>query len=215
MSILKELGIVAGEDNKASTLFEKIFPHFLDVTYNKPSEYVKKYWDEYEKNFGGKDGNNNMNGKVYEYILATLLIREGIFPLFIGAKVAFVPNVDYDILLYTSEKGPICISAKTSLRERYKQADLESIALKYVHRKSLCFLITNAENEAKNVKEKIKKGDVIGLDNVLYAFGSDFDKLIADLKEFTYSSPGPVEVITTSFVVTADKINKVIADKSI
>lgn len=66
-----------------------------------------------------------------------------------SAKVAFVPNVIYDLMFYTSERGPICISAKTSLRERYKQADLEAIALKYVHRKALSYLVTLQTNEAK------------------------------------------------------------------
>ena len=92
---------------------------------------------------------------IFEYILATLFVREGILPLYLSAKVAFVPNVIYDLMLFTSERGPICLSAKTSLRERYKQADLESIALKYVHRKALSFLLTLEENEAKSVKKKL------------------------------------------------------------
>jgi hypothetical protein len=53
-----------------------------------------------------------------------------------------------------ANRRPICISAKTSLRERYKQADFEAIALKYVHRKALSFLVTLEENEAKSVKAK-------------------------------------------------------------
>lgn len=80
-----------------------------------------------------------------------------------NAKVAFVPNVIYDLMFYTSERGPICWSVKTSLRERYKQADLEAIALKYVHRKALSYLITLEENEAKSVKAKIKSGALLGL----------------------------------------------------
>ena len=43
-------------------------------------------------------------------------------------------------------------------RERYKQADLEAIALKYVHRKALSYLVTLEANEAKSVKAKIKSG---------------------------------------------------------
>src|SRR5690606_3691937 len=137
----------------------------------------------------------NLNGKVFEYVLASLCIREGILPIYMSAKVAFVPNVIYDLMFYTKERGPICWSVKTSLRERYKQADLESIALKYVHRKALSYLITLNESEAKSVKNKIKSGDVIGLDNVVVATNPEFDELVKDLKTFKFEEPNTVKVI--------------------
>ena len=148
-----------------------------------------------------------MNGKVFEYVLATLCIRENILPVYLSAKVAFVPNVVYDIMFYTSERGPICWSVKTSLRERYKQADLESIALKYVHRKALSYLITLDEKEAKGVKNKIVSGDVIGLDNVIVATNPEFDELILELKEFVFSEPPTVKVIESNQIITKEKIN--------
>ncbi|MFN8358231.1 MAG: hypothetical protein U0Y10_27455 [Spirosomataceae bacterium] len=123
-----------------------------------------------------------------------------------SAKVAFVPNVIYDLMFYTAERGPICISAKTSLRERYKQADLEAIALKYVHRKALSYLVTLEEREAKGVKQKIKTGDVIGLDNVVVATNSEFDDLINELKEFQFSEPPIVKVIESNQIITAEKV---------
>ena len=152
MGKLNELSITIGRDNKAEVIFDSLFPNFLEVDYKKPNEYVHKYWNAYVSH---PEGNNNLNGKVFEYILATLCVREGILPLYMSAKVAFVPNVIYDIMFYSLERGPICWSVKTSLRERYKQADLEAIALKYVHRKALSYLITLEEKEAKSVKAKI------------------------------------------------------------
>jgi len=103
----------------------------------------------------------------------------------------------------------ICWSVKTSLRERYKQADLESIALKYVHRKALSYLITLDEREARGVKEKIKTGDVIGLDNVIVATEPEFDQLVADLKTFKFEEPPTVKVIESSQVVTIEKVKTV------
>src|SRR5690606_2042332 len=133
---------------------------------------------------------------------ATLCIREGILPIYMSAKVAFVPNVIYDIMFYTAGRGPICWSVKTSLRERYKQADLESIALKYVHRKALSYLITLEANEARSVKAKIKSGDVIGLDDVIVATSEDFNQLILELKEFELSEPPTVKVIESNQIIT-------------
>jgi hypothetical protein len=203
MNLLNQLGIAIGEGKKAATIFDNLFPSFLKVGYSKPSDYIKKYWSAYEKH---PERNNNLNGKVFEYILATLFVREGIMPLYLSAKVAFVPNVIYDLMFYTTERGPICISAKTSLRERYKQADLEAIALKYVHRKALSYLVTLEENEAKSVKAKIKSGDVIGLDNVVVATSKDFDELVAELKTYQASEPPTVKVITSNQIITADKV---------
>lgn len=202
MGILKSLNIVAGEDNIASTIFESPFPSFYDVEYNKPSEYVKTYWNAYEEYCKDKPTNPNNNGKVFEYILATLLVREELLPFFLSAKVAFVPNVVYDIMLYTTERGPVCISAKTSLRERYKQADLEGIALKYVHRRSLCYLVTNHEKEANSVRAKIKTGDVIGLDDVIYTISDEFDKMISSLKAYSFENPKPIQIIKSNQIVT-------------
>ena len=58
---------------------------------------------------------------------------------------------------------------------RYRKADVESIALKYVHGKTLSYLITISEGEAVSVKNKIKTEDVIGLDNVIVATIPEFD----------------------------------------
>ncbi len=204
--MLKKLGIVVGDKTKSGELFEILFPKFMEIKYDKPSNYINKLWIKYESQ---PDRNVNLNGKMFEYILASLCIREGILPIYMSAKVAFVPNVIYDLMFYTAEKGPICWSVKTSLRERYKQADLESIALKYVHRKALSYLITLDEKEANNVKSKIKSGDVLGLDDVVVATTNEFDILVAKMKDFIFEKPPTVEIIESNLIVTEEKVNAV------
>lgn len=204
MGKLNDLSITIGKDNKAEIIFDSLFPSFLEVEYEKPSEYIQKYWNAY---LFHPERNNNLNGKVFEYVLATLCVREGILPIYMSAKVAFVPNVIYDLMFYTTERGPICWSVKTSLRERYKQADLEAIALKYVHRKALSYLITLEEKEARGVKAKIKSGDVIGLDDVIVATTEEFNELIRELKEFIFSEPPTVKVIQSNQIITVEKVN--------
>lgn len=203
MSKLNKLGITIGIDKKANIVFDSLFANFLEIEYEKPSEYISIYWEAYKNN---PISNNNLNGKIFEYILATLFIRENIFPLYLSAKVAFVPNVIYDLMLYTTERGPICISAKTSLRERYKQADLEAIALKYVHRKAQSYLVTLEAKEARSVKAKIKSGDVIGLDDVIVATSEEFDQLVLLLKTYKFSEPPTVKVIESNQIITAEKV---------
>ena len=111
--MLKQLGIVIGNDTKAGNLFEELFSDFFEIEYESPSEYIKLFWGRYESY---PERNSNLNGKMFEYILASLCIRENILPIYMSAKVAFVPNVVYDLMFYSTERGPICWSVKNKLK---------------------------------------------------------------------------------------------------
>lgn len=132
-------------------------------------------------------------------IIYTLLYREGIKPFYTQAKVTYVPNIVYDAILY-NQSQPVSLSLKTSLRERYKQADLEAVALKYVHRRSKCYLLTISPEEAASANEKIKKGDIIGLDAVIDCTTSQIDDLIADLKNVTFEEAESKPAVTGNII---------------
>ncbi|MCQ2280175.1 MAG: hypothetical protein MJZ49_05175 [Bacteroidales bacterium] len=199
MGILQDLNIVRGNGLSAATIFESLFQKdFTEFSQMKPSEYVNMYWEAYQKR---ETNNQNINGKIFEYIISTLLYNEKLLPLYIQAQVAFVPNVDFDALLYCDEVGPIALSMKTSLRERYKQADLEAIALKYVHRRAKSYLLTMSESEAVNVKEKIKSGDVIGLDDIVVCSTSEIDDFISSLKKYDFKEAGEISIIKSTQIV--------------
>lgn len=210
MGILKILNIVKDENGLASGVFEELYPTFLEIKYNKPAEYVKTYWDSYVKIRDQKIPNEQtrrgVNGKILEYIISTLLIRENIFPIFLNAKVAFVPNINYDILLYSEENGPICLSVKTTFRERYKQADLEAMALKNVHRISRSFLITLDDSDAILLSKKILKGDTFGLNDVIVATSDKFNDFIRELKEYNFSLSPSVSVIESNQIITKESL---------
>lgn len=210
MGVLKELNIVKSDDGQASTIFEQLFPSFLDLEYKTPSDYVNMYWDAYLNirvdKIDNEQTRRGVNGKIFEYIIATLLIREEIFPIFINAKVAFVPNINYDILLYSEENGPICLSAKTSFRERYKQADLEAMALKNVHRISRSFLLTLDDHDASTLSKKILKGDTFGLNDVIVATSDKFNEFISELKEYSFSLSPSVSVIESNQIITKESL---------
>lgn len=124
------------------------------------------------------------------------------------AKIAFVPNIEYDFILYTKDAGPLCLSTKTSLRERYKQADLEAFALKNVHRRAKRYLVNISEDENRTLQKKIIVGDMMGLDGSIFAFGSEFDSFIAELKARPLSIAPEVKVIASETVITGERISK-------
>ena len=180
MGLLYDKHIVQTRRTKSEKVFEELFSPltFEQVDYNSPLDYVAKFWKRYQER---NDRNNSLNGKIWECIIITLLYREGLLPFYTQAKVAFVPNVEFDVLLYTNSR-PISLSLKTSLRERYKQADLEAIALRYVHRRAKSYLLTLDPDEAAQCKEKVKSGDIIGIDRIIDCNTTDINDLIEDLK---------------------------------
>lgn len=201
--MLKKLRIVKTKNKGYKVFMEHIAPDFLDNTMI-PSEYVKFCWKKYETS--GVSRTNSLNGTIFELIIATLFVKEGLVPLHLQAQVAFVPNVNFDAILYTNETGPIGLSLKTSLRERYKQADLEAIALKYVHRKAENYLLTMDATEAGMVSNKIKNGDVLGLNQAILTTSDEFNNFIDELKKKKFVSPGSVEIIKASRTITSDDI---------
>ncbi len=203
--MLKRLGIVKSKNKGYRVFTDHIEPDFLNNTMC-PHDYVNYCWNKYITS--GVTQNNSLNGQIFELIIATLFVKEGLLPLHLQAQVAFVPNVKFDVVLYSNETGPIGLSLKTSLRERYKQADLEAIALKYVHRKAENYLLTMDRDEAESVSQKIIAGDVLGLNKAVLATEEGFDRFIDDLKQKQFITPGAVEIISATSIVTTQVVER-------
>ena len=207
--MLKEAGIVKFENTKSCDIFNKyISSNFLTIPQMKSSEYVKFCWDKYKSFSKNESKYNSINGNIFELIIQTEMYRRKIFPMFIQAQVAFVPNVKFDILLFSSQQFPVVLSLKTSLRERYKQADLEAVALKFVHRKALNYLITLHEQEARTGKVKMLNGEMLGLDNIIVAINSEFDEFIEFLSKKTFIKPEKIEIIQSENTIENIKCEK-------
>lgn len=148
-----------------------------------PSKFISAIWENYKKR---GCNNPNVNGRIFEYAIAEVLATAGIKPFYYQAEIAFVPNVKFDFVCYHPSM-PVILSVKTSLRERYKQADLEGTAIKSVYRKAQSVLITLDRDAASSLDQKIAKGDVVGLDHCFVADDRTFDDFITKLasKSFT------------------------------
>lgn len=153
-------------------------------------QLVKFYYDKYLEIYGS---NNSRNGTVLEELITISLLRAGISPIYTQATMAFVPNVIFDILIY-NRKTPICISSKVSLRERWKQADVEAMALKYVHRKAKAYVLTLSENEVRTRRKD--ENSYVGIDEFVLANTDEFDNLIVELQEIAFTESETIEIIT-------------------
>lgn len=183
---------------KTLECFCGICPDMSVYKNKKPSETVRKLWQKYNKT---EACTNSMNGKILELIITIILYNSDIMPFYTNAKVHFVPGINYDILLFSKDNFPIILSVKTSLRERWKQADLEALALNNVYRKAQTYLLTLEEQEA-SVRLN-NKDEWLGLDDIIYCCSSEFDKLIDKLKEYKYITPEKIELIDAQAVINS------------
>lgn len=198
---LHDLGIVsnASTNQKSAHIIYKIQPKLDHFHSSTPSEYVSDFWNAYQNL--DEEKSQNVNGNVFELILACALVRYEISPFYMQATVQYVPNATFDLLVYEKENGPITLSAKTSLRERYKQADLEAMALKQVHRRAESHLITLNSVEAEVQSKKIESGEIASLDSIVIATESKFDLLINKLQSLKFIEPEPTNPIKAGRLV--------------
>ena len=150
---------------------------------NKPHKFVKTLYRKYLEN---NKSNPSVNGTIFEYLICETLTQQKIIPFYYQAKFELVPNVNFDIVLYHPQ-NPVVLTMKVSLRERYKQADLEGWVLKQVYRGAKSYLVTLSASEQESVKNKIKSGAIMGLTDIVLASSNEYDMLLKNLaqKRFT------------------------------
>jgi len=190
---LVEHGIAKDVSKQAVKRLLKVQPTLDYFPYPSPSQYFLRLWTAIS---AGSDFNGNMAGECFELSIACVLLREGILPFYMQAEVQYVPDARFDILIYTSEVGPVALSLKTSLRERYKQAELEALSLRSVHRKAETYLLTNNFTEGQARQKQIEEGVLIGIKQVIIPGSHSFDVLIKHLKTLTPEETGYVPIIS-------------------
>ena len=165
------------ERNKSFQIYSCLLEN---IDFDTPSKFIQEALiDGYVKNYPSIP---SVNGNVFEYCVIECLIQMKVTPFYYQASMSFIPNVKFDIVCY-NEISPVVLSCKVSLRERWKQADLEGLAIKQVYRRSNVHLITASEHEQFNLQKNIEAGNVSGLDSCILAQSSEFDRLLCDLKK--------------------------------
>ncbi|MDH2998200.1 hypothetical protein A1D22_09885 [Pasteurellaceae bacterium LFhippo2] len=181
------------KNNKQSAveIVKELFKDYPISREMTPSQFIDFYWNMYQVNYSR---DNSINGAIFEQLLVISLLRENISPVYTQAELAFVPNVILDIVLYNRKK-PITISAKTSLRERWKQADLEAMATKYVHREAKCYVVTLSEKEVQARRKE--QNSYMGIDQFVLAHTTEYDRLIEEIKQIAITESESIKIIQT------------------
>lgn len=190
---------LAQKSGDATKLLARFQPSF-EAVLTSPSAHINDVW---ERMTAEGEVSNNLRGSVFELLIGSILYANGIRPFFTQAEVTFVNNARFDILLWEDGWNPISLSIKTSLRERYKQAELEAWALQSVHRKSENWLITLSTEEVKRRKKQLgAMKEFSYLRGLILATEAEFDEFIAFLKSKNFSSPVDINPMANKKVVS-------------
>ena len=125
--------------DKAGRIYVLVLSQILK--YTDPHSLIHAFYSQYKNEH---PNNPSINGKIFEWLVCETLKKENIVPFYYQVEFELIPDTCFDIVLY-QKKYPVVFSVKTSLRERYKQADLEAFALRQVYRNSKSFLILAKE----------------------------------------------------------------------
>lgn len=142
----------------------------------------------------------SMGGNWLEYAMLVALKESRLTPAWWQTEFKEIPNAFNDVLLWSKESGPIVVSCKTTLRERYKQADAEALPVLKFYPKAKLYLICLEDdaNHLARVRKKIKDGELIAL-QAIYA-ADNADELFAFLKTQTLIDP-PEKTLQSGKVV--------------
>lgn len=146
----------------------------------------------------------NLAGAAMEYSLLVALLQRGKRPLYWQAEFESLPSNFYDVVLFSREHGPVVLSPKTSLRERYKQADLEARALRALFPQCRFYLVTLDANKKHiaNVRRKITVGELRGLSGLYDE--TNLDELFQQLEALTMQ-PAPPAVLRRSRQIVGER----------
>ena len=151
--------------------------------YTDANNFFQHYWkifDVYKKSLvlKGEKINNQVPGDAFEIIIGFILDYEKIEIYSMDENVEGVLFVKPDFTIRDERKN-IFISCKTSTRERWKQADWESIRYKKKYPNAKCFVITNHEQEARSLRNKLNEIDI---DKIFYSGSNEINDFIKQLK---------------------------------
>jgi predicted AAA+ superfamily ATPase len=193
---ISQSGLVRENYNgKLIKAITKVQPTLDYFPYKSPSLYNDKIW----KLLNSEISDNSSRGSAYEFLIAFTLLRENISPFYYQVEFNNIAWAEFDLIVFTEEIGPVVFSCKTSLRERWKQAEFEAQLLRRDFPKSRSFLLTMDPKES-SVANKIKNGPKSGLEKVMRSNQPAFDRIIKEIKSYTVIK-APIGVFSKATLV--------------
>lgn len=130
--------------------------------------------------------NGRLNGDIFEGLFASAMLGSGLCSFIMSAEYSVLPYSKVDMVVYTQKSGPVMLSLKSSLRERWKQSDLEFHVAKRFNRGIIAAIATMDGDGIRHPTGLLNEGKLLGLDRIVDCnLPSQVDslfRLISDLK---------------------------------
>jgi hypothetical protein len=188
------------EQTTAQEIVTELIPDFHVFKYLPASEYIKHYWTKYKSNY--LEDEYKIQEAVLNELIAITLIRRGIMPFYMQAKIAFIPNAIYDFVIYCEDIGPLALSAQLGMYEQYKQVDIGAVVLKNVHRKSESYIISLNDIQVNAKKRGLY--DLMAINNFIYASSPEYDELLQKISEKHIIEAPTVQTVNSDNMITPD-----------
>ncbi|WP_284928772.1 hypothetical protein [Candidatus Phytoplasma sp. AldY-WA1] len=165
----------------------KILKYFFKKdTFNLSiDEYMKTNYQQLNHYFNQNNINSQsqkaISGKINEYLILLYFQNKGITNLYPQVNLFFIPDIKFDLILFTQKKRIIAFNFKTCLRERYKQAMIEAQQLKKLDTRFEFYLLTNNEKETQRLNNKIEQGKIQGINQVVNLFSNSANNFLQNL----------------------------------
>ncbi|MBS2126418.1 hypothetical protein J8J04_01805 ['Fragaria x ananassa' phyllody phytoplasma] len=158
--------------NKAT--FNLAINEYMTINHQRLNDY-------FEDHYINSQTQKVIRGKINEYLILLYLRNQGITNLHPQAYLFFIPDIKFDLVLFTQTKRIIAFNFKTCLRERYKQAMAEGQQLKKLDTRFEFYLLTNNETETQRLNDKIQQGKIQGINQIINVFSASANHFFQNL----------------------------------
>ncbi|AGL90559.1 Conserved Hypothetical Protein associated with tmk [Strawberry lethal yellows phytoplasma (CPA) str. NZSb11] len=168
--------------------FNKVFNQYMFDCHNILNEYLTN-------NQHNSQSQKSIRGKINEYLILLYLNHKGIKYLYPQSYLFFIPDIKFDLVLFTKTKRIIAFNFKTCLRDRYKQSIVEGQQIKKLDTRFGFYLLTNDESETQRLNNKIKNGKVQSINKVINLFSNSANLFLQNLLTNQFIPFSPIDLI--------------------
>jgi hypothetical protein len=176
----KDLESFFKKNSKIKSIFLEVYSNILNSLPDSASNFFRENWATWQNYADGKNFNNSLPGAVFEKLFEIYCY---LLSYQIAAQDEYfgeVPLVKPDFVLKNKNGEYLFLSLKTSLRERWKQADWEAIYFKEYYPDTPCILLTFDESEERRLQTKITDNLLKGLDDSCIASSKKLDQILTN-----------------------------------
>lgn len=162
---------LARTSGEASQFLSRQQPSF-DSIGEDFSKHVDSIWIEAKRL--GVD-----SGSLFEMLVGSIFMAADLTPFYSSAELMEASGLEMDYLIWNSAcDAPVCFQLTSTLRERFKLADLQAFKVKTRYPSAEFHLLTM---DSKDVARR-KSTTFESLDSLIYCGDTSFDQLLKEVK---------------------------------